>query len=160
MKLNRELEQNVVGIFFLPSSSTLSNAHQLCCEGSPTKCMTIAGPTTLASIQDHKSVSNLTTFYLAISRIYYFSYCIQTWHDGRLMRGLYAHARFDDIELDLDFTNVYKTCPSWVLFHLFYPWTKYVWRRLVPLRHWIRDLEAVSGSPVTLSPFVLSVSGW
>ena len=31
----------------------------------------------------------------------YLSYCIQTWHDGRLMDALYyAHARFDDLDFD------------------------------------------------------------
>ena len=28
----------------------------------------------------------------------YVSYCIPTWHDGRLMDSLYAHARFDDLD--------------------------------------------------------------
>ena len=28
------------------------------------------------------------------------SYGIQTWHDGRLMNGIYAHAHFDDLDLD------------------------------------------------------------
>ena len=36
----------------------------------------------------------------------YLSYYVQPWHDGRLMHGIYAHARFDDLELDLDFENV------------------------------------------------------
>ena len=30
----------------------------------------------------------------------YLSYCIQTWHDGRLMDALYAHAHFEDLDLD------------------------------------------------------------
>ena len=28
------------------------------------------------------------------------SYYVQTWHDGRLMDAIYAHARFDDLDLD------------------------------------------------------------
>ena len=28
------------------------------------------------------------------------SHHIQTWHDGRLMDAIYAHARFDDLDLD------------------------------------------------------------
>ena len=31
---------------------------------------------------------------------YYDSHGIQTWHDGRLMRGTSAHSRFDDHDLD------------------------------------------------------------
>ena len=30
----------------------------------------------------------------------YLSYGIQTWHDGRLMRGIHAHAHFDDLDLN------------------------------------------------------------
>ena len=30
----------------------------------------------------------------------YLSYGIPTWHDDRLMYGMYAHARFDDLGLD------------------------------------------------------------
>ena len=38
---------------------------------------------------------------IAISRIgQYLSYSIQTWHDGRLMQGLYAHVDVDDLDLD------------------------------------------------------------
>ena len=31
---------------------------------------------------------------------HYLNYSIQTWHDGRLMDVLYAHARFNDLDLD------------------------------------------------------------
>ena len=30
----------------------------------------------------------------------YISYYIRTWHGGRLVDTLYAHARFDDLDLD------------------------------------------------------------
>ena len=30
----------------------------------------------------------------------YLSYFIQTWHAGRPIHGIYAHARFDDLDLD------------------------------------------------------------
>ena len=30
----------------------------------------------------------------------YLMYYIQTWHDGILMDAIYAHARFDDLNLD------------------------------------------------------------
>ena len=56
--------------------------------------MTIASPMTLTFSQGHKYVSNLTTFYLAIS------YHIQTWHDGRRMDAIYALARFNYLDLD------------------------------------------------------------
>ena len=31
------------------------------------------------------------------------------------MHGIYAHARFDDLEVDIDFKNVCKACPSCVV---------------------------------------------
>ena len=45
----------------------------------------------------------------------YLIYYTQTWHDGRIMHGIYAHARFDDLELDIDFENVCRTCPTCLL---------------------------------------------
>ena len=69
-----------------------SNAHQV--------YMTIASPITLTFIQGYKCVSNLTTFYLQYLG-QYLSYYIQTCHDGRLMDAIYAHARFDDLDLDV-----------------------------------------------------------
>ena len=38
-------------------------------------------------------------FSLQYLRTYLSSY-IHTWHGGRLMDALYAHARFDDLDLD------------------------------------------------------------
>ena len=62
--------------------------------------MTIASPMTLTLIQGQKCVSSLKSEAMILY--------IATWHDGRLMRGIwYAHARFDDLELDFDFENVY-----------------------------------------------------
>ena len=49
-----------------------------------------------------QKVDNVVVVVIAISRT--LSYGIQTWHDGRLMYGIHAHARFDDV--DLDFENV------------------------------------------------------
>ena len=46
-----------------------------------------------------KCVSNSTTFNLQYLR-QCVSYYIQTWHDGRLMGALYAHAHFDDLDLN------------------------------------------------------------
>ena len=46
----------------------------------------------------------------------YLSNYIQTWHDGRLMHGIYAHACLDDLGLDLPCENVCKNCPSCWLF--------------------------------------------
>ena len=76
-----------------------SNAHQVCCENSCLKVyMTIASLMTLIFIHGHKCASNLTIFYLQYLG-QYLSYYIHTWHDGRLMDALYAHARFDDLDL-------------------------------------------------------------
>ena len=63
--------------------------------------MPIARPMNLTVIQGHKCVSNVTTFELAVAYIgQYLSYYIQTWHDGRLVDVICAHARVDDLGLD------------------------------------------------------------
>ena len=36
---------------------------------------------------------------LTLAFIQYFSYGIQTWHDGRLMHFISVHAHFDDLDL-------------------------------------------------------------
>ena len=56
---------------------------------------------TLLFIQGHNCVSNLTHFKLVLYSYLgqYLINGIQTWHDGKLMHG-YAHARFDDLDLD------------------------------------------------------------
>ena len=77
--------------------------------------MTMASPMTLTIIQGHKCVSNLTTFKLARSRII-FKLLHRPWHDCRLMHGIHAQPRFDDLQLDLDFKNVCRACTSWVFF--------------------------------------------
>ena len=60
--------------------------------------MNIASPMTLAFLQGHKwdSIWLLFNFQYVGE---YLSYYIQTWHDGRAMHGIYAHARFDDLGL-------------------------------------------------------------
>ena len=61
--------------------------------------MNIANPMTLTFIQGHKSVSNVLTFKLQYLRQYLSCY-IRTWHAGRLIDALLAHAPFDDLDLD------------------------------------------------------------
>ena len=81
-----------------------SNTHHVCCEDSP-----------IHGLYDHCQSDDLDLhsrshvrlkldyfFYLQYLR-QYFSYCIQTWHDGRLMHCL---------ELDLHFENVCKASSS------------------------------------------------
>ena len=60
--------------------------------------MTIASPMTFTFIQGHKCVSNSTTFNLQYLG-QYLSYYIETWHDGRLMDAIYAHARLMTLTL-------------------------------------------------------------
>ena len=78
----------------------LSNAHQLCCEGSPTKCHWQTDDHDLQS----RSKVRLKLDYLTFLQVYigqYVSYYIQTWHDGRLMDAIYyAHARLGDLDPD------------------------------------------------------------
>ena len=62
--------------------------------------MIIASPMTLTFIQGRKCVWSLTGFELAISQKRFELLYIHTWHDGTLMDALYAHARFDDPDLD------------------------------------------------------------
>ena len=90
--------------------SCSSNAHHVCCQDSPTK-----------GLYDHcqsddldfhsrsRCVSNFDYFFNLQLLGQYFSYYIQTSHDGRLTYGL---------ELDLDFENVSKARPTWVFFCL------------------------------------------
>ena len=59
--------------------------------------------------QNHsRSQVHIKLNFFDLQYLRYLSYYIQTWHDGRLMHGIYAHARFHD----LDFENVCKACPS------------------------------------------------
>ena len=80
----------------------------------PKVYMTVASPVTLTFIQSHKCVSNVTIYFLTcnISENINLSCYIHTWHGGRLMHGIYAHARFDDLELDLEIENVCKACAT------------------------------------------------
>ena len=60
--------------------------------------MTIASPMTLTFIQGHKCVK--LDYFLTWQYVgQYLSYYIQTWHDSRFMDAIYAHARFDDLDL-------------------------------------------------------------
>ena len=61
--------------------------------------MTIASAMTLTVTQGHKCIQNLTTFNLQYLR-QYLSHCIQTSPDSRPTQGIYAHACFEDLDLD------------------------------------------------------------
>ena len=109
-----------------------SNAHQVRCEDSPTK-----------GISEHCQSDDPDLHSSSHVRLkQYLSYYIRTWHDGRLMDALCAHARFDYLgldtrsqlvgkckklssacsrqlnkeailwDLDFDFANVYMACPT------------------------------------------------
>ena len=62
--------------------------------------VTIPSSLTLTFIQDHKFVSNLTTFNLQYIGHYFKLYYIQTRRGGRLMDALSALTRCDDLDLD------------------------------------------------------------
>ena len=52
---------------------------------------------TLLFTEGHNCVSNVTSVKLVLYLGQYLSCGIQTWHDGRLMHGIQAHARFDGL---------------------------------------------------------------
>ena len=60
--------------------------------------MTIASPMTLTF--NSRSQMRLTLLFNLQYLEQYLSYYVQTWHDGKLIHGIYAHARFDDLDLD------------------------------------------------------------
>ena len=75
-----------------------SNAYQVCCEASPTKGLYNLFSVTF--IQGHnwdlhlKLDNCFTSTIIVISPVrQYLSYGIQTWHDGRLVHGMYAYAQ-------------------------------------------------------------------
>ena len=58
---------------------------------------------TLPFTQGHNCISTLTNVKRVPKQPYlgqYASYGIQTWHGSRLMHGICAHARSDDVDLD------------------------------------------------------------
>ena len=68
--------------------------------------MTIASPMTLTFSQGYKCVSIVTTVCLFLFCVFklqclgqYLSYYTHTCHVGRRLNALYAHARFDDLDL-------------------------------------------------------------
>ena len=81
-----------------------SNAHQVCCANSLTKCLyNLSFSLTLAlhsrSQLRLKRAKCITCTIIAISRKY-LSCGIHTWLDSRLVHGICAHARVDDLDLD------------------------------------------------------------
>ena len=52
---------------------------------------------TLTFIQGHTDLNHENNKCLIILETVQ---AIPTWHDGRVIRGIYAHARFDDLGLD------------------------------------------------------------
>ena len=84
-----------------------SNAHQVCCEESPTKGLHKYFQCNDIDLHSRSQVRLKLYYFLtcSMSDNNYLSYYIQTWH--RLTHGIYAHnACFGDLELDPDFENV------------------------------------------------------
>ena len=91
----------------------LSNSHQVCCADNPTIGRYDHCPSDDRDLHSRSQVCRSLDYFFNLQYLgQYLSYYIQTWHDGRLMHITYAHARLDDLELDLDFENVCKACPS------------------------------------------------
>ena len=93
--------------------------HQVCCEDSPNK-----------GLFDHRQFDDLnfhSRLQVHLKLDYFFKlqylgqclsyYYIQTWHDGRLMATIYAHARLDDLDLVQGHSGSAKTnnqrCMLW-----------------------------------------------
>ena len=99
-----------------------NNAHQVCCEDSPTKGLYgHCSPMTL-TIHSRSQVRLKLDYFLTCNIFrHYLSYYIQTWHDSRLKQWhiIYAHAHLDDLEFDHDFENVCKACHCFLVFKMF-----------------------------------------
>ena len=95
-----------------------SNGHQVCCEDSPTKSLCDHCLSDDLDLDSRSQVRLKLDYFFNLQYLWqYLSYYIQTWYDGSLTHGV---ARFDDIELDLDFENVCKACHSYFLFFIFH----------------------------------------
>ena len=76
-----------------------SNAHQVCCEDSPTKGLYDHCQSDDLDLHSRSQVHLKLDYFLTCS-ILDSILDIQTWHDGRLMDVISAHARFSDLDLD------------------------------------------------------------
>ena len=74
-----------------------SNAHEVCFEDSPTKGLYDHCQSNDLDLHPKSQVHLKLDYFLTCN---YLSYYIQTWHDGRVMDATYAHAHFDDLDLD------------------------------------------------------------
>ena len=84
-----------------------SNAHDVCCEDSPSKGLRLYDHCQSEDLDLHsRSQLRLKLDYVLTCNMSdnILSYYNQTWRDGRLMHDIRTHARFDG--LDLDFENV------------------------------------------------------
>ena len=73
-----------------------SNVHHVCCADSQTKGLYDHCQSVDFNLHSRSQVGLKLDYVLACNiSDNILSYYIQTWHDGRLMDALYAHARFD-----------------------------------------------------------------
>ena len=86
-----------------------SNPHQICCEDSPTNGLYNSFESDDLALRSRsqrrfKLDKCLTCSSCTIIAIYrtvgYVNYGVQTWHDSKLMHGIYAHDRVDDLDFD------------------------------------------------------------
>ena len=79
-----------------------SNAHQVCCEDNLTKGLYDHCQSDDLDLHSRSQVRLKLDYFLACNisdNNVFVSHHIQTWHDGRLMDAIYAHAHFDDLYL-------------------------------------------------------------
>ena len=91
-----------------------SSAHQVYCEDSPTKGLFEHCQSDDLDLHSRSHVHLKLDDFLACNILDNILAIIKTWHGGWLIyiHVYYAHVRFDDLELDLDFENVCKACLS------------------------------------------------
>ena len=82
-----------------------NNAHQVCCEDSPTKGLYDRCQSDDLGLHSRSQTCLLFNLQYLIQ---YLSYYIQTWHDSRLMDAMYVDDHFDDLDLDARSQSVGK----------------------------------------------------
>ena len=119
-----------------------SNAHRVCCEDSPTK-----GHYDHCQPWSSFTVTSASQTWLFCNWQYlwhYLNYCIQTWHDGRLMH---------DLALDRDFENVCKDWPCFASMLAFFRFFLLLYLLLLFL---FSESVCLSSCPPACHSFLLS----
>ena len=80
------------------------NVHHVCCKYSRTKRLHNHCQSVDLAFHSRSQVRPKHDYFLTynISDSIKLSSYIKIWHDGRLVDALHTHARFDDLDIDLD----------------------------------------------------------